>query len=215
MKWNNVFRIHLFVLCLFLILIMTYSPARAQLFMGDPRFIAGGSVGTFRISLDRFEEVYDGRWGNVYGWLGSVRLYSRVYLTVSGRSFEKSGRSGIHEESGLSLQNAKWKEQWYLIGLRRWGFRNRGFGTYATLGFALFYIEEVPPTSVFEFENTDTKKNGNGFFINLGLEYSILPRFSIFGEIEVSSAGVGGRSGFEGSSIGGFYFSTGAYVRLF
>ena len=69
--------------------------------------------------------------------------------------------------------------------------------------------------AVFEYENTDTKKNGNGFFINLGLEYSILPRFSIFGEIEVSSAGVGGRSGFEGSSIGGFHFSTGAYVRLF
>ena len=190
---------------------------QAQFFYNAPRFVAGGSAGQFRVSLDRYEEVYRNRWGTAYGWFGGVRVYSNVYITVAGRYFERDGKAeGSHSLSGAALSEAHWKERWYLIGVRRWIFTEKKLTTSIGLGYAFFTLQENPRVSVFELDpNGSGKQQGNGFFLALSLEYSLQRRLGLFGEIEITSAGVGGRSGFEALSIGGYFFSLGANVRLF
>ena len=118
-----------------LLLLSFYAPqVYGQRYFSDPRIIAGGSAAQFRISLDRYEEVYDGRWGFAYGWFAGVRVYANMYITVSGRYFEKDGKAdAIHSE-------AHWKENWYLIGIRRWMIGEKKFGSSIGIGYAFFNI---------------------------------------------------------------------------
>ena len=205
-------------LCILVIIVFSFnSRVSAQMRFADPRLIVGGSVAQFRVSLDRFEEIYDGRWGLGYGWNSGVRVYSNIYISLSGRYFEKTGRpEGVSGTSGVPLSQAFWKENWYLLGIRRYVLGERKWGSSIGLGYAFFYLEENPEVSVFEVdENGSGKQDGKGFFLSIGIEYSLRSWMGLYGELEITSAGVGGRSGFEGLSIGGFYLAFGTNIRLF
>jgi len=191
------------------------STASSQIPADEPRLILGLRGGEFRVSLDRFEEVYASRWGFCFGGDAAARVYGNLYAFVGGRRCAIAGNDEGHVGASPRGQ-AHWEEKWLLVGVRRWSLGERRWGSAVGLGYAFFWVEEDPEVAVLPLaKGGGGTQKGRGFFLTVSIDYSLRPWFALATELEVTSAGVGGRSGFEGSSIGGFFFSLGVNVRPF
>ena len=187
------------------------APAQAQRYpYAQPRMMLGGDLALFRISLQDFEKVYSSRWGESYAAFAGVRLFAGNYLTFKVHTFDKGGIEGIHPISGRDLEMARWREKWYCVGLRVHPPLTRKTHSYYGFGVALFDVQEEPDLSVFSAMNQ--KKNddlGSGFYLELGIEVFPLQRLAGFFEMEISSGGIHGKTGYESFSVGGFRFALG------
>jgi hypothetical protein len=182
----------------------------------EPRITASASVAWYRISLDDFDSVYKGRSGFSPGGSIGVRVWGSHYAMVKMRQFNKSGKSGIHPTSGLNLENARWRETWYTVGVRVQPSLSGKGGSYYGFGVAFYQVDEEPGLSVFEANNAnDQGDTGNGFYLELGIQYYLWKRAAAFFEIEVASGGMRGRSGFEAFSVGGWRFALGLNIFAF
>jgi hypothetical protein len=198
---------------LFLCSFVFSEPPEANAQEGEylqPRMILGGDAALFRISLDQFESVYDNRLGMSYGGFAAMRVYSGHYLLVKYRNFHQDGREGVHPESGQELSKARWDEKWYAVGVRMHPPLVRRTQTYYGFGVVFYNVKEKPELSVFNSSTVTKDKDwGNGFFLEMGAEYFLTSRLGSFFEMEVSSGGVRGKTGFEAFSVGGFRFALG------
>jgi hypothetical protein len=186
------------------------SMAPAQSFTGGrDRLIVGGHVSVFRISYDDFPRLYENRSGLTFGATGLVKIRPPYYVAVKYHQFDKDGRVIIDNVS----QPLRWEENWYNVGLRYVSYGERRLINYLGFGFAFFKINETGPLSVFGQE--PGKRNASGFFLDLGMEYRFVKYASLDFEIEITSAGIKGKSGFEGSSVGGLLFSLGLNLFAF
>ncbi|MDZ7378768.1 MAG: hypothetical protein ONB07_06760 [candidate division KSB1 bacterium] len=180
----------------------------------EPRFVIGLRGGEFRVSLDRFEEVYGSRWGLCYGSDASLRVWGNVYAFAGGRFFQTDGGRQVSPHSVDQPTEARWREQWLLVGIRRWSFGERRWSSAVGLGYAFFWVQENPERAALRVPaGGGGEQSGRGFFLSVSLDYSLRQWLGVSAEVEVTSAGVGGRTGFEGSSIGGFFFSLGMNLR--
>jgi hypothetical protein len=181
----------------------------------QPRVMLGGNAARFRISLDSFEDIYDGRWGSSYGGFAGVRAFSANYLLFKYGSFIKDGKQGTHPETGLDLADARWEEKWYSVGMRLFPPLVGKFHSYYGFGISFFDVVESENLSVFENGTNKDDGMGNGFYLELGLDYYPVERIGAFFEMQVASGGVRGRTGFEAMSVGGFSFAAGITVLPF
>jgi hypothetical protein len=203
------------VIVAFMFLISGDALARQRPLFVQPRIFVGAEGGYFCISLNRFENVYKDRWGPIYGAHAGVNVFSVHYLTFKYRHFEQSGKEGIHPESGKDLSLAKWREDWFTLGLRIQPRSDMKWNSYYGFGYAFFSFTEKAGLSVYNEDRADSKRCGGGFYLELGIERYLCDRASVFVEFEVSSGGIGGRAGLEGQSIGGYCFSGGIVVWIF
>ncbi|MBN2000722.1 hypothetical protein JW935_24445 [candidate division KSB1 bacterium] len=206
MKKNNT------VIFVTLLISLLTLPVRgtAQYYYGyvHPRVLLGTSGAYYRISAGDFEKVYTSRWGESFGGFAGIRVYKAYYLTAKYRTFQKSGKQGVHEKSGLDLRDARWNEQWITAGVRVNPPITRKTISYYGFGLIFFDVDEEPGLSI--FNDTQNEKNwGNGFFMELGVEYFPFERLYGFFEVEISSGGTRGKTGFEAFSVGGFRFAAG------
>ncbi len=215
MRAKGLARSHVFTAVCVLALWAAYSVSgMCQVPVREPHLVVGLRAGEFRVSLDRFEEVYASRWGLCYGGDVALRVLGNVYAFTGGRCFESEGREHAELPRELPSSAAHWRERWLLVGVRRWSFGERRWSSAVGLGYAFFWVEESPQRAVLKLrERGSGAQSGRGFFLTVSLDYSLRPWLGLSTELEVTSAGVGGRTGFEGSSIGGFFFSLGANVR--
>ena len=181
-----------------------------ELEFSPPRLVLGGSGALFRISLDQFESVYKSRLGPSYGGFAGIRVYTGHYLLFKYASFQQDGKEGTHGESGLNLRDARWQEQWYNVGVRIHPFQAGRTQSYYGFGVVFYDVKEQPQLSVFDSKSEEKNSElGNGFFLELGIEYFVHRRLASFFELEVASGGVRGKTGFEAFSVGGFRFALG------
>jgi hypothetical protein len=177
---------------------------------GRDRLIIGGDAGIFRVSYDGFTQVYDKRSGATLGGTGLLKIRVPYYLAVKYRHFEKDGSAAVNNV----LQPQSWKENWYTAGVRYLSYGERKLLSYFGFGFAFFNIKETGTRSVFA-GRAPGKRSASGFFLDGGLEYRFSKYASLNFEIEVTSAGLEGKSGFEGSSVGGYLFGIGTKLFVF
>ncbi len=177
------------------------------------RLSLGVSGGLFRISYDEFDAYYKSRSGFVYGAHGSLRIKSPYHLVVKYRQFNKTGTFSFQRrEYGL-----EWRERWINIGLRYMGLDRNVISNYFSFGFAFFNIQENRGISVFTGPPPLTEPKittAGGFFIDFGLHYPLSQWMAVNFDVELTSAGPKGKSGFEGTSVGGFFFGIGLVVFL-
>jgi hypothetical protein len=191
-------------------LLLWSATASAQRFANaHDRLIIGGNAGIFRVSYDNFTDIYDKRSGVTLGATGLLKIRAPYYAAVKYRHFEKDGDFVVNNVS----QPQNWKENWYNLGVRYLSYGDRKVISYFGFGFAFFNITETGTASV--FGRAPGKRNASGFFLDGGLEYRFVKYASLSFEIEVTSAGLEGKSGFEGSSVGGFLFAIGANIFVF
>ncbi|NOY57447.1 MAG: porin family protein [Calditrichaeota bacterium] len=203
-------------ICVFILLLMPHF-VFAQFNIAkviQPNFMLGGSVSQFRITLADFENVYDGRWGPGYGGFAGVRVFSAHYIVLKYGTFQRDGKNGTHESSGLDLKNAHWDEKWYNIGLRVHPPIANKVQSYYGFGLSFFDVNEVEGLSVFN-SSSNNDGLGSGFYMELGLEYFPATRVAAFFEVQVASGGVRGKTGFEAMSVGGFRFALGISIYPF
>jgi hypothetical protein len=193
-------------------LLLWTATASAQRYAddGNDRLIIGGNAGIFRVSYDGFTQVYDKRSGVTLGGTGLLKIRVPYYLAVKYRHFEKDGSVDV----GNVLQPQNWKENWYTVGVRYLSYGERKVISYFGFGLAFFKLEETGTISIFAGREPG-KRSASGFFLDGGLEYRFSKYASLDFEIEVTSAGLEGKSGFEGSSVGGYLFSLGAKLFVF
>jgi len=163
------------------------------------KVIAGGGVGIFRISYDDFSELYDGRAGLIYGGQVLYKIYAPYFLVGKLNIFEKSGG---RDSTGAELS---WRQRGINVGVRYVSYRDRKLVSYFGFGFVFYNIKEDGALSLFGAGS----RNATGLFLGGGLEYRFVKRASIFFDVEVSSAGLKGKSGFQGNSVGGFSIGMG------
>jgi hypothetical protein len=188
----------------FIVGILWVATAPAQSFTGGhDQLIVGGHASIFRISYDGFSRVYNERSGLTIGATGLIKIRPPYYAAVKYHQFEKDGLVVVDEFQ----QTQRWEEKWYNLGVRYVSYGERKVISYFGFGFAFFNINEIGPVSVFGRE--PGKHDASGFFLDGGLAYRFIKYASLDFELEVTSAGIEGKSGFEGSSVGGFLFSLG------
>jgi len=176
----------------------------------QPRFMLGGDVAAFRISLMDFENLYANRWGASFGGFAGVRAFGAYYFTVKYGNFHQNGKEGIDPSTGSSFASAKWREQWGKIGFRVHPPLERKWSSFYGFGIAAYRISENAQLSFFETDQQEsTEEIGSGFYLEAGINYFVDPKAALFFELEIASGGVGGRSGFEAMSVGGWRFATG------
>jgi hypothetical protein len=192
-------------------LLLSTVTASAQRFGDDgrDRLVLGGNVGIFRVSYDNFTRIYEKRSGTTLGATGLLKIRVPYYLAVKYRYFEKDGSADVN---GVP-QPQNWKENWYTAGVRYLSYGDRKLISFFGFGFAFFNIKETGTVSV--FGRDPGKRSASGFFLDGGLEYRFSKFASLDFEIEVTSAGLEGKSGFEGSSVGGYLFSLGTKLFVF
>lgn len=194
----------------FTVFMCRQSVAQFEYQYSQPRLLMGGGIALFRISLDDFESLYSNRWGESYGGFCGVRFYSSYYLNFKYNLFEKAGKSGLDPKTGLERSDARWRQSWYTIGLRAHPPITRRFNSYYGFGIVFYDVEEKENLSIFSQSNTQKADEwGNGFYLELGLEYLFIKELGLYFEMEISSGGVRGQTGFEGFSVGGFRFAFG------
>jgi len=193
-------------------LLLWMATASAQQYAddGNDRLIIGGDAGIFRVSYDGFTRVYDKRSGVTLGATGLLKIRVPYYLAVKYRHFEKDG--SVVDTNNVS-QPQNWKENWFTVGVRYLSYGDRKVISYFGFGFAFFNINENSSTVSVFVGREPGKRSASGFFLDGGLEYRFSKYASLDFEIEVTSAGLEGKSGFEGSSVGGYLFSLG--LKLF
>lgn len=193
-----------------MICLLWVSLAPAQDFTGGhDHLILGGQASVFRISYDGFSRIYDKRSGLTLGATGLVKIRPPYYAAVKYHRFDKEVTLTIDNVA----QKQKWEEQWYNIGVRYVSYGERRMVNHFGFGFAFFKLNEIGPVSV--FGRAPGKRNASGFFLDGGLEYRMVKYASIGFEVEITSAGIEGKSGFEGSSVGGYLLSLGLNLFLF
>jgi len=210
-------KIRLFTIILMGILLVfatTEALAQEWAFYSQPQITVGGSAALFRISLENFTSVYKGRLGPSYGGFAGLRFYGSYYALVKYRNFEQSGREGL-TKSGEDLSKARWQETWYTLGIRVHPPLTRRTHSYYGFGIVFYDVNESEGLSVFPTNANDNKDLGNGFYLELGLEYFVMQKVSSFFEMEISSGGQSGKTGFEAFSVGGFRFALGLSMWLF
>lgn len=184
----------------------------------QPRTMLGGQASYFRISVHNFEDIYAGRWGESFGGFAGVRAFGAHYITLKYGTFSKGGKSGIHPPTGLRLENARWNEHWYKIGLRIHPPIENKWGSYYGFGLGFYQVQEQEPLSIFQTmreQGSNTESGGTGFYLELGVDYMIINNVAAFFELEISSGGTRGRSSFEAMSVGGWLLSLGLIVWPF
>ncbi len=198
----------LLTIIMFVFLLLPVSSSAQYFGYYHPRVFLGGSIAYYRISAGDFENIYTSRWGESPGGFAGVRFYKGYYFTVKYRTFAKNGKQGVDEKTGLNLNDAHWNEQWITAGVRVQPPITRKTNSYYGFGLVFFDVDETPGLSIF---NEDQQQDGwgNGFFMELGLEYFPVERFYTFFEVEISSGGTRGKTGFEAFSVGGFRFAAG------
>ncbi len=198
---------------LFIVLMTTIAAAQWETYeyrQVQPRMMLGGQIALFRISLSDFEEIYTSRWGESFGGFLGVRAFGAHYITFKYGSFQKNGRTGKHPETGRDLQDARWNEQWYKLGLRVHPTVENRWGSYYGFGIAAYDITETEELSIFDKSTTeDENELGTGFYLEAGFDYFMHEKIALFFDIEIASGGVRGTSGFEAMSVGGWKFAGG------
>lgn len=169
------------------------------------KMIVGGGVGIFRISYDDFSELYDGRSGFTYGGQVLYKVFAPYYVVAKLNVFRKDGAV---DSTGNEIS---WRQRGINFGVRYIGYRDRKLVSYFGFGFVFYNIKEEGALSL--FNSGDVSRNATGLFLGGGLEYRFVKRASVFFDVEVSSAGLKGKSGFQGNSVGGF--SIGLGMNLF
>ena len=194
---------------------MMSTPAHAQFFDGTrdmPRLMLGGSVGNFRVSYEDFKKIFGDRSGGSNGDFASFLISVPYNVIVKYREFKKTGTYSS-QNTDYSLD---WNQRIINVGLRYFRPGKRGFSNHLGFGFSFMKIEENGDYSLFSSENRGPQKNNaGGFFLDFGLHYGLNRYVDIFTELELSSAGIEGKSGFEGNSVGGYYFSVGLAILPF
>ncbi len=174
----------------------------------------GAAAGFFRISYDDFVEYYKGRSGFAWGVHASYRVATPYNVVLKYRTYNRTAEY----LSGSESVNLEWRENWINVGVRYMGTDREHITSFFSFGFSFFDISERGGISVFGgsvAENGEKKTSAGGFFIDLGLNYPLSRRLAIIFDFEITSAGVKGKSGFEGSSVGGFFFGLGIAGFLF
>ncbi len=204
-------KVQIIFISLILTIVIIFGDSEARDFLyRHPRFMAGGDIGLFRISLGQFEEVYTNRWGSSYGGFAGVRFLGGYYLVGEYGQFEKPGKQGKHKYTGYELQNASWQEKWYQVGLRVHPPIMKKINSYYGFGLSFFNVDEVDSLSVFKTQNGSNQKDtGSGFYMELGLEYFPTEMLAAFFQFEISSGGIRGKTGFEAMSVGGYRLTAG------
>lgn len=193
---------------LVLLFIVCVSPMAFSQGLGvdsPEKLIAGGSAGIFRISYDAFSELYDGRAGFTYGGQVLYRVFPPYYAVAKLNMFEQDGEI---DSTGNAIH---WRQRGVNVGVRYINYRERKLVSYFGFGFVFYNIKEDGALSL--FSSGDGSRNATGLFLDGGLEYRFAKRASVFFDVEVSSAGLKGKSGFQGNSVGGF--SIGLGINLF
>jgi len=195
-------------LALLVLLTLMAAEARAQVLETEdtPRVAIGGSVGLFRISLDEFTQVYNHRVGPALGGSVAVRVLDPYFLMVAARTFQQNGKT-VSRQTAIS-----WSERWINVGVRRIFFGER-VNSFVGFGLAFFRAAEDTPSGILRRDNG--KRKASGFFLDFGVDLRMTRQLAAFLDLELTSASAGGLSGFEASSIGGFYFSGGLHVYPF
>ncbi len=185
--------------------LMWTTLASAQSFSGGPdRLIIGGHTGIFRISYNGFDRIYDKRSGMTPGASALLKIRPPYYAAVKYHQFKRDANV---VENNVVVDTQHWDEKWYTVGVRYVSYGERRMVNHFGFGFAFFKINETGPVSV--FGRQPGKRDASGFFLDAGLEYRFLKYVSLGVGFEITSAGIGGTSGFEGSSVGGYHFSLG------
>jgi len=176
---------------------------------GRDRLIVGGNIGVFRISFDSFKRVFDERSGMTTGAVAFLKIRPPYYAAVKYHRFEKNKNLTIANIT----QAQTWEEQWYSVGVRYTTYGERRVVNHLGFGLAFYNIKETGAISV--FGQTPGKRSASGFYLDTGIEYRFIKYASLDFGIEITSAGIEGKSGFEGSSVGGFVFEAGLNLFLF
>lgn len=171
---------------------------------GHDRLIIGGNTGIFRISYDGFSRIYDKRSGMAPSASALVKIRPPYYAAVKYHQFKRDANVVANN---IVVDVQEWEEKWYTVGVRYVSYGERRMVNHFGFGLAFFKINETGPASV--FGRQPGKRDASGFFLDVGLEYRFVKYLSLGGGFEITSAGIGGTSGFEGSSVGGYLFSAG------
>jgi hypothetical protein len=174
---------------------------------GPEKLIVGGGAGIFRISYDDFSELYNGRSGLAYNGQVLYKVLAPYYAVARIGVF---GKDGHVDSTGSEIS---WRQRGISIGVRYISYRERKLVSYLGFGFVFYDIKEEGAVSL--FGNTDGSRDATGLFLDGGLEYRFVQRASIFFDVEVSSAGIEGKSGFQGNSVGGFTIGMGMNFFIF
>lgn len=192
-----------------LLMLLVPLMASAQSFApnGPEKLIVGGSGGIFRIAYDEFTNIYDGRTAFTYGGQALFKVFAPYFVVAQLNIFEKDGTI---DSTGAAVN---WRQRGINLGVRYVGYRERKLVSYFGFGFVFFNIKEDGPISL--FGGSGGTRNATGLFLDGGLEYRFVPRASIFLDVQVSSAGLKGKSGFQGNSVGGFSIGLGVNAFIF
>lgn len=194
----------------FLLMLSLASIAAAQSFDdGASRFVLGGGGGLFRINHDDFAPIYDSRSGIIPNGHALLKIKTPYNIVVKYRQFEKE-HTRVIDASQVLL---KWEQRFVNVGLRYVSYSERRFTQFFGFGLSLMNIKESGPLAVAS-PNGGTRE-ATGFYLELGVDYRFIQRAALFLEIEISSAGVEGKSAFEGTSVGGYYIGAGVHAFLF
>jgi hypothetical protein len=199
-------RTNLAVLALLLIAV----PCLAQTSYNLPHVMLGGDAALFRISLDDFTQIYQHRIGPSFSGFLGIRAFSGYYLTGKFGQFYQDGKKSSHTAEGISTSLASWREKWYNIGVRNHPPITRNLHSFFGFGIVFFHVDESDSVSI--FKNKTLKHDsglGNGFYLELGMDYFLRRSLAAYFLAEVSSGGERGQTGFEAFSIGGFRLGLG------
>lgn len=173
------------------------------------RLILGGGGGVFRINHDDFSPIYASRSGLIPSAYALIKIKAPYNIVVKYRRFEKEKLRVINNDQA----RLTWEQRFVNFGLRYTSYTERRFTQFFGFGVSLMNIEESGPLAVAS-PNGGTR-DATGFYLELGGDYRIVQRAGLFFEIELSSAGIEGKGGFEGTSVGGYYFGAGLNIFLF
>jgi len=167
------------------------------------RLMLAGSAGLFRVNHENFTRIYGRRSGLALGGAAVVTIRTPYHVVMKYRHFTLEHAVTA---AGVPTQ-LEWRESWINAGVR---YLNRGLGkvgNFFGFGLAFFRVKESGPLSL--FREAGVKRNASGFFLDLGLDYRFVRRPAFFIELEITSAVIGGGTGFEGSSVGGYLLNAG------
>ncbi|MDZ7369588.1 MAG: hypothetical protein ONB12_00280 [candidate division KSB1 bacterium] len=179
-----------------------------------PRLILGGDYGVFRISHKDFEQVYKSRWGDGFGGFAAVRFYGTAYAAAKYGYFYSYAKNSTAKEG---FTESSWEEKWLKAGVRFRRLPDGRWGSYYGFGAAFYFIDETgsPFLLADSASGAAGKQQGSGFYMEAAVEYLATSKAVVYLEAEVASGGIGGLTGFEEKSIGGWRFAAGLSVSPF
>ncbi len=198
-------RNHMFFLTLvFTTLVLTPSASRAWdkfFLMPENRLRLALGYGAFRISHDRFPEIYTSRWTYPAGLLVQVRVKGFPVL-LNVRHLTQKKRNPVQPDETTPPCSATWQQTIFNLGIGTGGGRVGRFQSQVAFGLSIHRIKEPAPFPVMG----KCSSTATGFFIMTEVEYFLVPRISVGWEFELSSAGAQKTAAFEANSVGGLYF---------